>query len=103
MAQQHSIPAKTQARQVAWRKSIYTELPDPEHLPLLQEAAGLPALEDCYLARRAALFLKLELRITYDFDFFTQHRFNAKAVAESIYALRPFSRIIHLDAELVIC
>ena len=78
---------------------MHTGILDPERLALLEELAIQPTLADCYLAGGTALSLQLGLRVSVDFDFFTQRRFNADTVSESILALRPSSRILNLDAD----
>ncbi len=78
---------------------MHAEILNEHRLVLLETLTRLPSLKDCYLAGGTALSLQLGLRVSVGFDFFTQNRFNADAVFDTIRALFPSTRVLHLDSD----
>ena len=55
---------------------MFTEILDPHRTNLLKKLISSPLLSPFYLAGGTALSLQLGLRVSVDFDFFTQNRFS---------------------------
>ena len=78
---------------------MHTEILDARRVSLLRALLTLPELESFYLAGGTALSLQLGLRVSVDFDFFAERRFNADAVCAAIKELCPSTRVIFQDVD----
>lgn len=78
---------------------MHLEILDAPRIHLLKALTGLPETADFYLAGGTALSLQYGLRISNDFDFFTEDRFNADALLARLRDRWGDAQVIHLDRD----
>ncbi len=75
------------------------EILDAPRIQLLKALVETPEIDGFYLAGGTALSLQLGLRRSFDFDFFTERRFNADALLDAIRSRWQGVQVNHLDSD----
>ena len=78
---------------------MHLEILDERRICLIGKLANLPETTAFYLAGGTALSLQLGLRKSYDFDFFTEQRFNSNALLARIKERWGDLKVIHVDQD----
>ncbi|MBR1559661.1 MAG: nucleotidyl transferase AbiEii/AbiGii toxin family protein [Clostridia bacterium] len=78
---------------------MFFEIMDEKRTACLRTLTAIPEIKDFYLAGGTALSLQLGLRESFDFDFFSQRRFNADAVCAAIRERFERVHVNHMDAD----
>lgn len=78
---------------------MYLNILDSERQKLLKSVIEMPTLRHFYLAGGTALSLQMGLRESYDFDFFTEHKFNEAAALAAFRDRFPNTSVIHVESD----
>jgi len=78
---------------------MHLEILDERRIRLLRALVELPELAVFYLAGGTALSLQLGLRKSYDFDFFSEQRFNSYALLAQMKERWKDLKVIHVDQD----
>lgn len=78
---------------------MHIETLDEQRLRCLTHILELPEIRPFYLAGGTALSLQLGLRVSVDFDFMTERRFNSGAVLDAVKKQFTNTRVLHLDPD----
>jgi len=78
---------------------MHLEILDERRIRLLKALVELPELAVFYLAGGTALSLQLGLRKSYDFDFFSEKRFNSYALLAQMKERWADLKVIHMDQD----
>ena len=78
---------------------MHLEILDEHRIHLVRELAKIPETAGFYLAGGTALSLQLGLRKSYDFDFFSEKRFNSNALLAQMKERWADLKVIHMDQD----
>ncbi|MBQ6120664.1 MAG: nucleotidyl transferase AbiEii/AbiGii toxin family protein [Clostridia bacterium] len=78
---------------------MHLEILDERRIHLVRELAEIPEKTCFYLAGGTALSLQLGLRKSYDFDFFSEQRFNSNAILARLKERWADLTVIHMDQD----
>ena len=78
---------------------MHLEILDERRIRLLRALVELPELTVFYLAGGTALSLQFGLRKSYDFDFFSEQRFNSYALLAQMKERWKDLKVIHMDQD----
>ncbi len=76
---------------------MHLETLDPQRIDLLKTLTDSSLLSPFYLAGGTALSLQLGLRISFDFDFFTDSRFSPDALSADLKQLITGTKLVYSD------
>lgn len=78
---------------------MHLETLDPQRIDLLKTLTDSSLLSPFYLAGGTALSLQLGLRISFDFDFFTDSRFSPDALSADLKQLITGTKLVYSDRD----
>ena len=78
---------------------MHLETLDPQRIDLLKTLTDSSLLSPFYLAGGTALSLQLGLRISFDFDFFTDSRFSPDALSADLKQLITDTKLVYSDRD----